>query len=168
MLAPMTDSAKPGPNIAALLAHWQALGGGSAPTRAQFDPMAVPRLLPHIYVVEFETRPFRVRYRLTGTKADEWNGFNITGRYIDEFLVDDKFGANRILLDTYETAWRTGQPAIATYHWPTRTGFMVSVGFGVFPLTVNGIVAQALAIEDIGTAPKADEWVPFEDPAKKT
>jgi hypothetical protein len=156
-----------GANVAGLFKYWRSLNDGRAPARAQFDPMAIPTLLPPIYLVEFEPDPFRVRYRLTGTKADEWNGFNITGRYIDEFLVNDRHGANRILIDTYREAWQSGRATFSSYKWPTRSGVKIAVGFGVFPLTIDGIIAQALAIEDIGTAPVADDWVPFEDPAKR-
>lgn len=161
------STGKIGANAAALFAYWRSLNGGETPARAQFDPTAIPSLLPPIYLVEFEADPFRVRYRLTGTKADEWNGFNITGRYIDEFLANDRYGANRILLDTYQAAWQSGRAVFSSYPWPTRSGVKIAVGFGVFPLTINGIVAQALAIEDIGTAPVADDWAPFEDPAKR-
>jgi len=167
MLPGMLDEDQIGAKVAALLAHWRGLAGGAVPDRARFDPMAVPALLPHMYLVEIEPDPFRVRYRLTGTKADEWNGFNITGRYIDEFLADDRYGANRILLDVYYRAWKSGAPAFGQYLWPTRSGLEIVVGFGVFPLAINGVISRALAIEDIGTAPIADEWVPFEDPAKK-
>lgn len=156
-----------GANAAALFKYWRGLNGGKAPARAQFDPMAIPSLLPPIYLVEFEADPFRVRYRLTGTKADEWNGFNITGRYIDEFLANDRYGANRILLDGYREAWEFERPVFTSYRWPTRSGVKILVGVAIFPLTLNGIVAQALAIEDIGTAPIADDWVPFEDPLKR-
>lgn len=152
-----------GANVRALSEHWHGLNAGATPVRAQFDPMAIPALLPHIYLADLEPDPFRVRYRLTGTRSDEWNGFNLTGRYIDEFLVPDLNGANRILIEAYHASWRSGQPTYSTYYWPTRSGLQMVVGFGIFPLILDGRIAQALAIEDIETAPIADEWVPFED-----
>src|SRR5690606_35859740 len=130
-----------GANAKALSEYWHWLNAGATPSRALFDPMAIPALLPHIYLVDLEPDPFRVRYRLTGTKSDEWNGFNITGRYIDEFLPTDLNGANRILLDAYREAWLSGQPVFSRYYWPTRGGVQVVVGFSVFPLTIDGRIA---------------------------
>jgi hypothetical protein len=167
----MASGSNIGANVRALSVYWHGLNAGATPARAQFDPMAIPALLPHVYLVELEADPFRVRYRLTGTKSDEWNGFNLTGRYIDEFLVPDLNGANRVLIAAYRASWLSGQPTYSKYYWPTRSGLQMVVGFGVFPLTVDDKIAQALAIEDIEAAPIADEWVPFEDttkPAKKT
>lgn len=154
--------------VATLHAHWQSLAVGATPARAQVDPAAIKPLLPYIYIVDFETEPFRVRFRLTGTLADQWNGFSLTGRYLDEFLKHDQYGANRILIDGYQQAFRSGRPVIGQYHWPTRSGYNTVVDFGLFPLTVEGVVAQAISIEDVGDVPIADEFVPFEDPAKKS
>lgn len=166
MLGQMTDEISLRGMIGALLSYWQSLNNGSTPARSQIDPAAIKKLLPHLYIADFETDPFDVRYRLVGTAADDWNGFSLVGRSINEFLKNDQYGANRILLDCYRRAWSTGQPAFGTYPWPTRSGYMSKVPFGLFPLTVNGIVAQAMAVEEIETAPITDEWVPFVDPAK--
>lgn len=38
-------------------------------------------------LVEFERDPFRVRYRVTGSGIDEATGYNLTGRYLDKFLI---------------------------------------------------------------------------------
>lgn len=163
----MSDHDAPRDLISRLHEYWSSLNGGAAPARASFDPAAIKPLLPHLYIVAFEAEPFRVRFRLAGTKADEWNGFSLVGRYVDEFLQNDHTGANRILQDAYQRAWRSGQPVFDTYPWPTRAGEQIGVKFGVFPLTVDGVIAQAISIEDV--APKAidDEWVVFEDPAVK-
>jgi hypothetical protein len=110
-----------------------------------------------------------VRYILTGTEADRWNGFNLTGRYVDEFLGTDVNGANRILLDAYSKAFATAAPVSGTYSWPTRSGYKLDVRFGMFPLRVGEHVQQCLAIEDYsGFSPAmADDGVPFEDLAAK-
>jgi hypothetical protein len=110
-----------------------------------------------------------VRYILTGTEADRWNGFNLTGRYVDEFLVPDLNRANRILLDAYRQAFETAAPVFCTYTWPTRAGYTLEVRVGMFPLRVGEEVQQCLAIEDYSgfTSTMAAEGVPFEDTAPK-
>lgn len=153
-------------HIATLHRYWQSLNGGETPPRALVDPAAIVPLLPHVYIVEFDADPFRVRFRLVGTAADAWNGINLVGRCLDEFLPTDTYGANRILIDHYRQAWESGQPSFGSYQWRSRADYRTDVKFGLFPLTIGGKVAQAISIEEIEAAPIADEWVPQADPAK--
>ncbi|WP_374653864.1 PAS domain-containing protein [Dongia sp.] len=164
----MSQETEPKGSVAALLRYWRSLAGGAAPQRSDIDPAAIKLLLPYLYIVRYETGPFRVRYVLTGTETDRWNGFSLTGRYIDEFLSADKYGANRHLLGCYIRAYETGAPVFGTYDWPTRAGTMLEVRFGMFPLRVGESIAQCLAIEDYSGFPPAiaADGIPFEDPAK--
>ena len=156
-------------SIEALHRYWNSRAGGLAPQRNDIDPADIKQLLPFLYIVAYERDPFRVRYLLTGTEADRWNGFNLTGRHVDEFLGKDINGANRILLDAYIKAFNTAAPAFGTYAWPTRAGYTLEVRFGMFPLRVGEQVEQCLAIEDYSgfTAAMAHEGVPFEDVTTK-
>ena len=110
-------------SIEALHRYWNSRAGGRAPQRNDIEPADIKPLLPFLYIVRYEREPFRVRYILTGTEADRWNGFNLTGRYVDEFLGTDINGANRILLDAYTKAFETAAPVFGTYSWPTRAGY---------------------------------------------
>jgi hypothetical protein len=156
-------------SIEALHRYWNSRAEGTAPQRNDIDPADIKPLLPFLYIVRYERDPFRVRYILTGTEADRWNGFNLTGRCVDEFLATDVNGANRILLDAYTRAFKTAAPVFGTYKWPTRAGYMLEVRFGMFPLRVGEQVQQCLAIEDYSGFPPAiaDDGVPFEDVAPK-
>ena len=159
---PSWDSSKG--SIEALHRYWHGRAGGLAPQRSDIEPADIKPLLPFLYIVRYEHDPFRVRYILTGTEADRWNGFSLTGRYLDEFLANDSYGANRILLDAYTRAFETAAPVFGTYGWPTRAGYRLDVRFGMFPLRVGAQVQQCLAIEDYsGFSPAmADDSVPFE------
>jgi hypothetical protein len=157
---------EPAGSLDILLRYWQSLGGGETPERALVDPAALKPLLPFLYIVEYEFDPFRVRYILTGTEVDVWNGFNLTGRYVDEFIATDTTGANQTLLDCYTQAQAHGRPIFGSYNWPTRAGYPLEVRFGLFPLKVNGVIRQCLAIEDYSSFPAEAEGIPFEDPAK--
>lgn len=152
-------------SIEALHRYWNSLAGGVAPQRKDIDPADIKPLLPFLYIVRYERDPFRVRYILTGTEVDRWNGFNLTGRCVDEFLANDPSGANRILLDGYIKALDTAAPVFGTYTWPTRGGYTLEVRFGLFPLRIGEQVGQCLAIEDYSgfSREMADDSVPFED-----
>ncbi|GAB2176091.1 PAS domain-containing protein [Dongia sp. agr-C8] len=156
-------------SIEALHRYWNSRAGGLAPQRSDIDPADIKPLLPFLYIVTYERDPFRVRYILTGTEADRWNGFNLTGRYIDEFLGKDINGANRILLDAYTRAYDTAAPAFCSYSWPTRAGYTLEVRVGMFPLRVGERVQQCLGIEDYSgfSRAMADDSIPFEDVAPK-
>ena len=68
-----------------LAEHWHSLRGDKAvPRRCDFDPMAIPELLPDVYLVELTRPERRFRYRLVGTRVAEKAGFDATGRYLDE------------------------------------------------------------------------------------
>jgi hypothetical protein len=156
-------------SIEALHRYWNGRAGGEAPQRDDIDPADIKPLLPFLYIVRYERDPFRVRYVLTGTEADRWNGFNLTGRYVDEFLAPDIHGANRILLDAYRKAFDTAAPVFCTYTWPTRAGYALEVRVGMFPLRVGEQLQQCLAIEDYSGFPAAiaDDGIPFEDVTPK-
>ncbi len=156
-------------SIEALHRYWSSCAGGLAPQRSDIDPADIKPLLPFLYIVAYERDPFRVRYILTGTEVDRWNGFNLTGRYVDEFLGNDTNNANRILLDAYTRVFETAAPVFCTYSWPTRAGYTLEVRVGMFPLRVGEQVQQCLAIEDYSgfTRAMADDSIPFEDVAAR-
>lgn len=155
------------PIIQHLHAYWLGLAGGAVPERSQIDPGAIKPLLPYICLVDFETDPFRVYYRLTGTKVDEFNGFNLTGAYLDHLLKDDPTGGAAHILSYYRRCWETAAPCFSSYLWPTHSGGHLTVQFAMFPLKVNGVVRQAVGIEDweYSFEPIATEVVPL--PAAK-
>lgn len=136
------------PNMQQLFVYWQSLAGGTAPERHLVDPQAIKRLLPYLMIVEFTDAPFRVRYRLTGTRVDEQTGLNLTGRYLDEFRHGDGEAAIHHLEDSYRQCIKTGMPFHGLYEWKSRAGYTKQIGFGLFPLCVEGIIRQCLSIED--------------------
>jgi hypothetical protein len=143
------------PNIQRLHAYWQGLANGAVPQRSQLDPALIKALLPYICIVAFERDPFRVHYRLTGTKVDEFNGVNLTGTYLDQLIKTDQSGGGAVHLQAYyQRCWQTGAPCFSAYSWPTRSGGHLDVKFAMFPLKVNDTVAQAIAIEDWEYSPE--------------
>lgn len=73
------------------------------PSRAQIDPIEIPKLLPHVMLVEV-TADGRYRYRLIGTENERAQGINATGRFIDEVLKGPEYKAHVIGL--YDTVVR--------------------------------------------------------------
>jgi hypothetical protein len=157
------------PNIQMLHDYWLSLAGGKTPDRALFEPGAIKLLLPYICIVDFEDAPFRVHYRLSGSKVDEMNGFNLAGRYLDDIIRRDPTGGGDHILVHYRKCWETGEPSFSSYLWPTRAGEHLEVQFAMFPLLVGGRIRQCIGIEDweYSFEPIVETIVPFIGDTKK-
>ena len=84
--------------------YWQKKAGGRAlPSRSDIDPIEIPRLLPHIMLVDV-MGPRLYRYRLVGTEIATAMGVNATGRLVHEMLRDDGYRA--YVVDLYNTVVR--------------------------------------------------------------
>jgi hypothetical protein len=66
--------------------YWVEKAAGRAmPSRADIDPVDIPKLLPDVMLVERFANG-RYRYRLIGTENTRAHGMNATGRFLDEVL----------------------------------------------------------------------------------
>jgi hypothetical protein len=162
----MNDNARQIPQgtperVRQLAEYWLSLGNGDAPERSLLDPGAILHLLPYVLIVQLEDAPFRVRYRLTGTKVDEMTGLNITGRYLDEFATGEFRAVVEGIQRCYVRCRETGHAVIEAYHWPNDRDLVRLVWMGLFPLRVNGDIRQAISIEDygpLGPQPEPIDW----------
>jgi hypothetical protein len=80
------DTAGWNPRLTRLYGYWRAIRppGGLLPGRRHFDPVAVPDLLPGIWLLDVQREPFRLRYRLVGTGIVSAIGHEVTGLWLDE------------------------------------------------------------------------------------
>ena len=101
--------------IRQLFVYWQSkCRDGRIPRRADIDPAEIIRLVPNILIVDVEYNPFRVRFRLAGTKVVQATGFEITGKYLDEIVLADDEGP---FLESYQFACATKSPVLARIKW---------------------------------------------------
>lgn len=133
--------------VRALHAWWLARRGPSGlPDRRDLDPAALRALLPNLFIADIEPAPFRVRYRLVGTKSVRVIGFDITGRYLDELLsVEPEVP----WMDYYRIVYESREPLLGSVVVPASSGGTFTYEFGLFPLTQGGTaIAQVAAVED--------------------
>jgi hypothetical protein len=65
--------------------YWRAIHPATGlPRRQDFDPTRVPDLLPGIWLLDVQHVPFRLRYRLVGTRIVTAIGREVTGLWLDE------------------------------------------------------------------------------------
>jgi hypothetical protein len=114
--AAAADRAHWHPKVARLHDYWRSIHpGGALPGRQHFDPLAVHDLLPNIWLLDVQREPFRLRYRLAGTKIIERLGREVTGQWLDEahpHLASDPayFGRYRGVVRERAASWRRGPP----------------------------------------------------------
>lgn len=125
---------------------WLDRCAGDVPDRADLDPADLKPLLPNLFLIEVEPAPFRIRYRLAGTRVTEVTGYDITGHYLDNLLPAD---ASEPWVEHYRTAYRTRRPLFGAVNAPARGGGYFTYEFGLFPLRKGGTaVEQFVSIED--------------------
>ncbi len=74
------------PQLLKLYDHWQSLRPAPdlLPGRQHFDPAAVPRLLPWIFLLDAMRDPWRFKYRIFGTEMVRAAGLDLTGHFLGE------------------------------------------------------------------------------------
>jgi hypothetical protein len=88
--------------------YWLSKTAGRAmPSRADIDPVEIPKLLPDVMLVERQ-EDGRYRYRLIGTENAHAHGVNATGRYLDEVLPGPDYSAH--VLGLYDECARERRP----------------------------------------------------------
>jgi hypothetical protein len=64
---------------------WQSKRTGDAPPATDsFDPLEIPRLLPHLMLKDVRRDPWDFRYRVVGTVVCEHSRHNWTGKWMSE------------------------------------------------------------------------------------
>jgi hypothetical protein len=81
---------------------------GGLPQRRRFDPIDIPALLPHIWIIDADVDTGRLSYRLVGTRVVAAIGFDPTGRDLAEIMAE-RIARIPGLLDRYWFSARTGK-----------------------------------------------------------
>ena len=128
--------------------HWlQICSNGRLPKRADIDPANFRRILPNVILAELERDPFRVRYRLCGTKVVEFCG-NLTGRYLDE-IPSGNVWSIAAYLRQYQICAAEGRPAFSFDWMVGQFGTRHPFQTGIWPLSNDGrTVDLCIAVED--------------------
>ena len=133
--------------IGRLHGWWCAKAGASGlPDRNDFDLIEHRLLMPNVMISDVEAEPFRIRYRLVGTRIVHNLGVDFTGRYLDEFL-----GPNFTVpwMEYYRQSYAARRPLMGELTEPTKSGNTFTYEFGLFPIARGGdAVAQFIALED--------------------
>lgn len=128
--------------------YWKAKKRGrELPSWEDIDPAELRGLLPNMLAVTIEYDPFRVFYRLVGTRIVQFRN-ELTGRYLDEieeFPADVRDG----LVKEYQLVCERRAPSHSRDILLTRYGNSITFFGSIFPLSSDGItVDRCVALED--------------------
>lgn len=134
------------PRIGEFFEYWQSkCRDGLLPRRADIDVAEIPRLMPNILIADIEQDPFRVRYRLVGTKVVEATGFEFTGKYLDEITLPDDEGP---FLESYRLASESKSAVLARITWHLDDDTTGEYDACFLPLSEDGdVVDKVLCME---------------------
>lgn len=109
------------PGIQAIFTYWQAIKpAGELPGRRHFDPLRIAPLLPFVWLLDVQREPFRLRYRLAGTRVVAGIGREVTGLWLDEAHPEavsrpEYIDRYRQVVATGIPSWRRGRPYLAIH-----------------------------------------------------
>lgn len=118
---PLADFSALPPKLAAMYAWWEEKRRmtGRLPSRADVNPAEIPRLLPHIALLDILTDPLDYRYRLVGTRIVEAMGAERTGKRMREVMTPPAIAAT---VEVIAQLLRTREPLAfsGTLFWLSR------------------------------------------------
>lgn len=112
------------PAVADFLVYYRSIHPQNAlPARSRFNPMAIPRLLPHLVLAEVEypqgpEAPGRFRIKVAGDEVTRSLGISMHGRYLDEIANSERpsmrfpIADRQIVAETGRLIYRIGQPRV--------------------------------------------------------
>ena len=136
--------------------HWLRLcSDDRLPARNLIDPANFKSIMPNVILVDIERNPFRVRYRLCGTRVVEICG-NLTGQYLDQIECGNLWSA-AAWLQQYQTTANEARPIFAQDWMISMSGARHSFQTGIWPLATDGhSVDRCIAVEDYSSVRRGD------------
>jgi hypothetical protein len=107
------------PDIQAIFRYWRSISPASGlPGRQHLNPADIKPLLPGVWLLDIQPAPFRLRYRLVGTRVVYLIGRDVTGRWLDEAHEDiaskpGYYDRYRRVVETGIPSWRRGLPVLS-------------------------------------------------------
>ena len=137
--------------IAGVERVWTSLcKDGRFPTRGDIDPVAFKPWLPYLSLVDIETDPFRIRYRLVGTEAVRFAGEDFSGKWLDQ----TDWGAPYVRANAaiYRRLHHLRAPVFgfSVVDWHGRSDHLFE--WALFPLIdAEGHIAHSFSVDDFSS-----------------
>lgn len=132
-------------------------GRRAYPLRQEFDPAAVPRLLPHIFIMERQPGSPTFHYRLIGTFIEARVGRNLAGLTLADFRQGE---AHDHIHALFETCLRDCTPMFGLSRLAGESSNIMQFYRLALPMSSTGRAAdQILGAWDCGYGERGDsDW----------
>ena len=142
------------PILSSLWRYWDMKRGRRRmPLRREIEPGEIPRLLPHLQLVErIEGKGFR--YRLTGSATVQGYGFDPTGKFTHEILPPPR---HRIASRHYSIVFDSGRALFARNSYVKDSYQMVIISRIILPLSLDGEGVGMLLLGHTFASPSPEE-----------
>lgn len=138
------------PLLRELYGYWtNKRAGRPSPERADIDPTEIPRLLPHLILIDVRREPLDLVYRLVGTEVVSADGMELTGRRVRDLPIDE---AER-LFDAHAEVATDAVPRIVRGARRSRNGALRKYERLVLPLAGAAEVPNMLLCGSLALAP---------------
>jgi hypothetical protein len=132
-----------------LQAYWDGKRAGrDIPTRADIDPVDIPRLLPYLVMVDVEYGPDGAladfRYRLWGQHIIDHNRRSLAGRRLSDLLSLNPHQQRFIAL--YTRVVQERRPIFDAVTYISISGVPNTVDMAIFPLAAAGGRVESLMV----------------------
>lgn len=137
-----------------LFDYWLGSAGGRRmPARSDLDPFKVPRLLPHIGLIDVKDGIDQASFRLAGTRLHDIYGQEITGKRAGEVFCGDQADYWRRIHTGLVTR---GGPLSGVVRGPAKGRDHIVLFWLRLPLSEDGGRVDRILCYDVG-APSAGE-----------
>jgi hypothetical protein len=142
------------PILSSLWRYWDMKRAGRRmPLRRDIEPGEIPRLLPHVQLVErVEGQGFR--YRLTGSAIAQGYGFDATGKFTHEILPPAR---HRIASRHYSLVFDSARPLFARTDYVKDSFLLVMISRIILPLSLDGESVGMLLLGHTFASPTPEE-----------
>jgi hypothetical protein len=143
-----------------LFDYWLQLAGQRPmPARSDLDPLKVPRLLPHLGLIDLRDGIDQALFRLAGTRLRDIYGQEITGKRLDEVFSGDCAAYwSRI----HRRVMEKGLPAHGIVRGPAEGRDHVVLFWLRLPLSEDGTQVDRILCHDVaGPSGTADRPADF-------
>jgi len=146
------------PALQQLHAYWESRRGADRPypARDQIDPLDLRFILGSLILLDVEPQPLRYRYRLFGSDIARRQGFDMTGKYLDQHPWPELAAMAR---ETYGQVLASGKPSLIRRHgliddqYVDHVSLILPLGHAKVEMLLAGVVFTPLARDTHPAAP---------------
>lgn len=135
-----------------LFDYWlRSAGTKRMPARSDLDPLKVPRLLPHLGLIDVMDGLHQASFRLAGTRLRDVYGQEITGKRVDEVFAGDRAAYWRRI---HERIMRLGRPLHGVVRGPAEGRDHIVLFWLRLPLSEDGGRVDRILCHDMAATAK--------------